>query len=89
LSRRVERVFGFSFSKNVIEKEKSFALRSSPQSCHPDFFAKNGIQCIFSGHLVRRVLCHCESKSPKQSSFCRFIKVGNKLSINVRNVRFR
>jgi len=34
------------------------------------------------------VSCHCEGESPKQSSFYQLKKVGNRLSIKVRNVQF-
>ena len=38
---------------------------------------------LLTGHLVGIVSCHCEGECPKQSSFCRFCKVGNWLSTKV------
>ena len=51
-------------------------------------FEKYSHHYLLTGHLVGSGKCHCEGECPKQSSFCRFCKVGNWLSTKVRNVRF-
>ena len=43
---------------------------------------------LLTGHLVGNRFVILRHKVPKNLVFCRFIKVGNRLSIKVRNVRF-
>lgn len=66
----------FAESGGLLPKELC-SCRQNPQTRY-----------LFSGHLVGSIMCHCEGKKPKQSSLCRFKKVGSWWTKKVRYVRF-